>query len=188
MRSDARRNEQVLLRAATAAIHREGLKVPLGTIATDAGVGIGTLYRHFADREHLLARLTHLSFERVLANAREAERLGTTPTDALRRFVEAAIQQRNDLVLPLHGGPPVTADETLLLQAEIRTIVERILGRGRTDGSLRPDLTAADVVVFGAMLAQPREPDPRWDDQCRRLLARYLDGLAARRGDQVRKR
>lgn len=178
MRSDARRNEDALLRSATAAIHREGLKVPLGTIAADAGVGIGTLYRHFATREDLLRRLTQLSFERVLDNARQAEALGATPTEALRLFVEAAIEQRNELVLPLHGGPPVTSVETLAVRSEVHDVVERILERGRADGSLKAGLTAADVVVFGAMLAQPREPDPAWDDLCRRLLANYLDGLA----------
>jgi len=50
LRRDALRNQQDLVRAATAAVHREGLRVPLGTIAADAGVGIGTLYRHFPTR------------------------------------------------------------------------------------------------------------------------------------------
>ena len=177
-RSDARRNEDVLLRAATAAIHREGLQVPLGTVAADAGLGIATLYRHFPTREALLRRLTHRSFEQVLRNAREADRLGTTPVDALRRFVEAAIEQRNELVLPLHGGPPIDSADTLAVRNQVRAVVESILERGRDDGSLRSGLAAADVVVFGAMLAQPREPDPSWDDTCRRLLGHYLTGLA----------
>lgn len=179
-RSDAYRNEQVLLRAATAAIHREGLRVPLGTIAADAGLGVGTLYRHFPTREQLLRRLTHDSFEQVLGNARAAERLGSTPVDALRRFVEAGIEQRNELVLPLHGGPSVTSADTRAVRAEVHAVVERILDRGRVDGTLKADLTARDVVVFGAMLSQPREPDRTWDELCRRLLAHYLDGLANR--------
>src|SRR5947208_1373290 len=106
-RSHARRNEATLLRAATAAIHREGLRVPLGTIADDAGVGIATLYRHFPSREHLLNELTHRSFEQILANARAAQQARTGAIEALRSFIEAAIDQRNQLVLPLHGGPPL---------------------------------------------------------------------------------
>lgn len=179
-RSDAQRNEAVLLQAATAAIHRDGLKVPLSTIAADAGVGIGTFYRHFPTREDLLRRLTHDSFERVLANAREAERLGSSPVEVLRRFVDAAISQRNELVLPLHGGPPVTAPATGALRSEVEKVLERVLERGRKDGTLKADLTARDIVVFGAMLAQPREPDRAWDTVCRRLLGHYLDGLAPR--------
>jgi len=53
MRSDALRNQQELMRAATAAVHREGLHVPMATIAADAGVGVGTLYRHFPTRDDL---------------------------------------------------------------------------------------------------------------------------------------
>src|ERR1700746_2558515 len=92
-RSDAARNHEALVRAATTAVHREGPRVPMATIAADAGVGIGTLYRHFPSREDLLDHLTHTSFEQVLANARAAERGGTTAAEALRRFIEAAISQ-----------------------------------------------------------------------------------------------
>src|SRR5208282_6343289 len=100
-RSDAARNHQALVQAANAAVHREGPHVAMATIAADAGVGIGTLYRHFPTREDLLNFLTHRSFEQVLSNVQAAESDGTTARDALRRFIEAAIAQRNELVLPL---------------------------------------------------------------------------------------
>jgi AcrR family transcriptional regulator len=179
-RSDAARNREILVRAATAAVHREGTHVPLATIAADAGVGIGTLYRHFPAREDLLSSLTHRSFEQVLSNAQAAESGGATASDALRRFIEAAIAQRNELVLPLHGGPPVTATETLAVRDQIHRAVQRIIDRGRADGTISQDVTPRDVVIFGAMLAQPRQHDPEWDATCRRLLATYLNGLRAR--------
>src|ERR1700693_102363 len=102
-RSDAARNHQALVRAATVAVHRECPRAPMPAIAADAGVGIGTLYRHFPTREDLLNYLTDASFEQVLANARAAESNGTTAAEALQQFIEAAISQRNQLVLPLHG-------------------------------------------------------------------------------------
>jgi AcrR family transcriptional regulator len=176
-RSDAARNHEALVRAATAAVHREGTHVAMATIAADAGVGIGTLYRHFRTREDLLNFLTHRSFEQVLANVQAAENHGTTASDALRRFIEAAIAQRNDLVLPQHGGPPVAVPETLALRDQVHRAVQRIIERGRTDGTVSQDTSPRDVVVFGAMLAQPRQPDPEWDATCRRLLATYLNGL-----------
>jgi AcrR family transcriptional regulator len=176
-RRDAARNREALVRAATAAVHREGPHVPLATIAADAGVGIGTLYRHFPAREDLLNSLTHRSFEQVLSNVQTAETEGTTASDALRRFIEAAIAQRNDLVLPLRGGPPVTAPDTLAVRAQVHAVVQRIIERGRTDGTIIQDVTPREVVIFGAMLAQPRRPDPEWDATCRRLLATYLNGL-----------
>jgi AcrR family transcriptional regulator len=176
-RSDAARNHEALVRAATAAVHRVGPHVAMATIAADAGVGIGTLYRHFRTREDLLHYLVHRSFQQVLANVRAAETDGTTASDALRRFIEAAIAQRNELVLPLHGGPPVTARETLAVRDQVSRAVQRIIERGHNDGTIRQDVAPRDVVVFGAMLAQPRPPDPEWDATCRRLLATYLNGL-----------
>ncbi|MCU4185630.1 TetR/AcrR family transcriptional regulator [Acidiferrimicrobium sp. IK] len=177
LRSDAARNQQELTRAATAAVHREGLNVPMATIAADAGVGVGTLYRHFPSREDLLSHLTHKSFEQVLANARAAERHGSTPTESLRLFIDAAISQRNELVLPLHGGPAPTSPATKAVRAEVHAVVGRIIKRGVDDATLRPDLAPRDIVVFGAMLAQPRPTDPRWGATCRRLLTMFLRGL-----------
>ena len=178
-RSDAARNHEALVRAATAAVHREGTRVSMATIAADAGVGIGTLYRHFPARQDLLNFLVHRSFEQVLSNVQAAQSDGTTASDTLRRFIEAAITQRNELVLPLHGGPPVTVPETLAVRGQIHRALQRIIERGRADGSIRHDVSPRDVVAFGAMLAQPRQSDPEWDATCRRLLATYVNGLRA---------
>jgi AcrR family transcriptional regulator len=178
-RSDAARNHQTLVRAATAAVHREGVGVPMATIAADAGVGIGTLYRHFPTREYLLGYLTHASFEQVLANAQAAESNAATGAEALRNFIEAAISQRNELVLPLHGGPRPASDSTRVLREQVHQIIQQIIDRGRADGTITRAATPHDIVAFGSMLAQPRPPDPGWDATCRRLLATYLAGLGS---------
>lgn len=178
-RSDAARNHQALVRAATAAVHREGPRVPMATIAADAGVGIGTLYRHFPTREDLLNYLTDASFEQVLANAKGAEGNASTASEALRQFIEAAISQRNELVLPLPGGPPPTWPKTRIVREHVHLIIRQIIDRGRADGTITRDVTPHDIVAFGAMLAQPRQSDPGWDATCRRLLATYLAGLSS---------
>jgi AcrR family transcriptional regulator len=149
----------------------------MATIAAEAGVGVGTLYRHFPTREDLINHLTHVSFERVLANARAAERSGTTAAEALRRFIDAAISQRNQLVLPLHGGPPLTWPSTLAVRDQVHQAVQQIIERGLAEGTIRPDISPRDIIVFGALLAQPREYDPDWDTTCRRILTTYLAGL-----------
>ncbi len=177
LRSDAIRNQQVLLEAATAAIHRDGLRVPMGVIAAAAGVGVGTLYRHFPTREHLLNHLTHRSFEQVLVNARAADRHGDTAAASLRLFIDAAISQRNELVLPLHGGPPLTSPATRAVRSEVHQILQRVIDRGVADRTVDPTVTPHEVVTFGAMLAQPRPADATWDATCRRLLATYIKGL-----------
>jgi AcrR family transcriptional regulator len=177
-RKDAARNHQALVRAARAAVHRDGPLVPMATIAAGAGVGIGTLYRHFPTREDLLSYLTHASFEHVLANAEAAQRDGPTAVEAVRQFIEAAIRQRNELVLPLHGGPPPAWERTRVVREHVHQIIQQIIDRGRADGTITRAVTPYDIVVFGAMLAQPRQPDPRWDATCLRLLATYLAGLS----------
>jgi AcrR family transcriptional regulator len=178
-RSDAARNHQTLVRAAIAAVHRNGPRVPMAAIAAEAGVGIGTLYRHFPTREDLLGYLTHASFEQVLANARAAEGNGATAAEALRRFIGAAISQRNELVLPLHGGPPPSSVATLALREQVHQVIRQVIDRGRADGTITRDVTPQDIVVFGAMLAQPRPADPDWDATCLRLLDTYLAGLGS---------
>ena len=109
--------------------------------------------------------------------ARAAEHDGATAAECLRLFIEAAISQRNELVLPLHGGPPPTSLETKTVRDEIHRIVQRMLERGIADATLHSGITPRDIIVFGAMLAQPRPTDPDWDATCRRLLATYLAGL-----------
>jgi AcrR family transcriptional regulator len=178
-RSDAARNQQALVRAAIAAVHREGTRVPMATIAADAGVGIGTLYRHFPTREDLLNHLTHASFEQVLANAEAAGRSAATASGALWQFIEAAISQRNELVLPLHGGPPSAWPETGIVRGRVHQIIQQIVDRGRADGTITREVTPYEIVALGAMLAQPRPSDPRWDATCLRLLATYLAGLSS---------
>ena len=178
-RSDAARNQQALVRAAITAVHREGTRVPMATIAADAGVGIGTLYRHFPTREDLLNHLTHASFEQVLANAEAAESSAATATGALWQFIEAAISQRNELVLPLHGGPPAVWPKTRAVRERVRQHLQRIIDRGRADGTITREVTPYEIVALGAMLAQPRPADPSWDATCLRLLATYLAGLSS---------
>jgi AcrR family transcriptional regulator len=177
-RADSLRNHAQLIEAAVAVLHREGIRVPMATIAAEAGVGVGTLYRHFATRRELLDFLTHRSFERVLANAREAQRPGRSAAESLRQFIEAAMNQRNELVLPLHGGPPVTAAKTRALQTQVHRAIEAIIALGKQDGTIAAPVTAREIVTFGAMLAQPHPEDPHWEALTRRVLDTYLAGLA----------
>ncbi len=178
-RRDARLNRSRLLVAATSAVHRDGPRVPMATIAAEAGLGIGTLYRHFPTREALLDALTRRSFDQVLRNALRAESLEGTGLVCVSAFLDAGISQRHELVLPLHGGPDVTTSHTADLRSEVHRAVRRMLDRGVADGSIRADISPRDVVIFGAMLAQPLPALPNWDDTCRRLLSIYLNGLAS---------
>jgi len=178
LRRDAAANRDRVLAAAAAAVRREGAGVPLATIAADAGLGVGTLYRRYPSREALLAALTLRSFRLVLDAAQNAASSTGTGIDALRRFIDQTIDHGPELVLPMHGGPVPLNEDTVALRSEVHATLEKVLRRGRRDGSIRAGVTAFDIIVFGALLAQPLPHVPDWRSAARRQARIYFDGLA----------
>ena len=178
MRADAAANRERVLAAAARAITREGEKVPMATIARDAEVGVGTVYRHFPDRADLLAALERRSYEIVLDTARAAAASRRPAIGALELFFERTIHSRRELILPLHGGPVSLDAATVTVRTEISDLIDAVLARGRLDGTIRSDATAVDVIVAGALLAQPLPHVSNWDELARRQAQIALDGLA----------
>ena len=88
LRSDAQANQERVLAAAVTAVLREGRHVPMATIAADAGVGIGTLYRRYPSREALLEALTLRAFRLVLECAKDAEDQDAPGLASLSSFLE----------------------------------------------------------------------------------------------------
>ena len=150
----------------------------MATIADQAGVGIGTLYRHYPTRPALLAALTRRSFNLVLQHARAAALSNAPALAALAQFFEQTIEARNEFVLPLHGGPTIHDDEIAALQSEIRNLLEQVLARGRRDRTIRPDATPNDIIITGAMLAQPLPTAADWDQLAHRQAKIVIAGLA----------
>jgi AcrR family transcriptional regulator len=179
LRSDAAANRERILAAATIAVRRDGESVPMARIADEASVGIGTLYRHYPTRSALLAALTLRSFQLVLEHARAAALSDESALAALAQFFEQTITGRDDLILPLHGGPVVRDEKIAALRTEIRNLLEQVLARGRRDGSIRPDATPIDIIITGAMLAQPLPHAADWDQLARRQARIFVAGLAA---------
>lgn len=181
LRSDAAANRERVLAAAAVAVRRDGERVPMATIAEQAGVGIGTLYRHYPTRGALLSALSRRSWDLVLDHARTAACDDGPAADAIAQFFAQTIAARDDLILPLHGGPVSHDAETLALRARIRELIEQVLARGRRDGSVRADATATDIIITGAMLAQPLPHVTDWDRLARRQAEIYIAGLAPTR-------
>jgi AcrR family transcriptional regulator len=178
LRSDAAANRERILDAATIAVGRDGERVPMATIAAEAGVGIGTLYRHYPTRSALLAALTLRSFQLVLQHARAAALSDEPAPTALEQFFERTIAARNQLILPLHGGPVIHDGNIVALRTEIRGLLEQVLARGRHDRTIRPDATPSDIIITGAMLAQPLPHTADWDQLARRQASIFIAGLA----------
>jgi AcrR family transcriptional regulator len=187
LRRDAAANRERLLVAAAAAVRREGVHVPLATVAADAGVGVGTLYRHYPSREALLMALTHRSFRMVLDSARRAAAIDEAAIEALRLFYLLTIEHSADLVLPLHGGPVLRDEETITLRNEVHETIQQILVRGRRDGTIRSDVTATDIIIFGALLVEPLAHVPDWKLTAQRQAAVFLNGLAVMTGHPLPK-
>lgn len=185
-RRDAVANRARILEAAVVTLKREGFRVPMATIATDAGVGIGTVYRHFPTREHLMIALTERSFELVLANARNAAANTGSACDAIGAFFETTIKDRDEFVLPWHGGPTVHSERIKNLQSEVWQLIDRVVRRGVDEGSVGSGLTAGDVILFGAMLAQPLPNASEWARVARRQARIYLSGMGAVESDRGR--
>lgn len=182
LRRDAAANRERVLEAATAAVRREGDKVPIATIAADAGVGVATLYRSFPTREALLAALSHRAFLLVLGHARRAARYRGPAVAAVAAFFEAVLEDRDKLILPLHGGPVDLDRATAAVQTEIRSTLQSLLDRGREDGSIRQPVTAGDLIIAGAQFASPLPNVGDWGRVARRGMRVYLSGLGSEPG------
>jgi AcrR family transcriptional regulator len=158
---------------------REGRGVPLATIAAEAGVGVATLYRSYGDREALLHALELRAYGLLNGILDDVDRhAGLTGLAAVGEFLTRALGVGDHLVLPLHGAPPLVTDEAVRARERIDGRLEEFIARGHRDGTIRANVTATDVIVFGALTTQPLTHGPDWPLSARRQLAFFLNGLA----------
>jgi AcrR family transcriptional regulator len=178
LRADAQRNRDRLLEAAVRAFSQDGPDVTLDAIAKDAGVGIGTLYRHFPTREALVEETYRNELARLCDVVGDLLRT-MEPDQALRawmdRFVDYMTTKRGmaDALRALiaSGGNPFAHSRVRMFEA-----ITILLDAGATAGTVRPDIEPGDVLtsLSGVTLAAG-EPEQR--DQARRLLDLLMDGL-----------
>jgi AcrR family transcriptional regulator len=180
MRADAQRNYAKLLSAASAAFVEHGADdVSLEEIARRAGVGIGTLYRHFPTRQALLEAVYLDQVEALRARAEELL-VSASPGDALGAWLRALmafVATKHSLTAALL--PTLGKDSELLSTCAqvIRGSAEALLARAQQAGAVRADANALDLIrlLHGVSVATQRGPtDP---GQADRMLALILDGL-----------
>ena len=178
-RRHARRNHELLVAAAQEVFSERGIEASLEEIARRAGVGIGTLYRHFATREALVEAIFESRIGEIVAVTEAA----AAEPDAWLAFVgllEHTVElQAGDRVLKdvLMRYPPV-AGRLASAREEMRRLFEQVIERARTHGGLREDFTFADLAVlswsFTPLIDATAEVAPNaW----RRHLHVFLDGL-----------
>ncbi|MFF7467598.1 TetR family transcriptional regulator [Streptomyces sp. NPDC008092] len=172
VRAHARRNREKLVAAALEEFTRTGKDVPLDSIAKAAGVGIGTLYRHFPTRDALVLAAYEHEVDQVCADA--ADLLATlAPDRALREFMG---RLAGLLVTKQHMSEALRSGGTEGSYAKVYDIVDTLFAAGVAAGTLRSDMETADVVrAMGGLLRLDAAGD--WKGQADRQIRLLMDGL-----------
>jgi AcrR family transcriptional regulator len=182
-RSDARRNRERIVAAARDLFASHGVDVPTREVASRAGVGVGTLYRHFPARDDLVDAVLEEEFEELIALA-ESALAEPDPWRGFTCFVEKALERhaRNrglKEVMETHvrGRQRATA-----MRARIRKLTAHLVARAQEDGALRADFTPQDIaLVFWSCDRVSELAGDVAPDLWRRHLGFVLDGLRSDR-------
>ena len=178
LRTDARLNREKLLASAAELFAAAGVDVSLEAVARRAGLGIGTLYRHFPNRDALVEAVYRQEVDRLCDAADELRRLH--PPDValaewMRRFVAYAVAKRGladalQSVVASNSGLYANTRERLL------AVIAALLSAAVAAGTVRADMDPEDV--FQALSGIWLIPDgEHWNERAQRLLTLLMDGL-----------
>lgn len=182
LRADARRNRERLLEVAGEAFASEGLAVQIDEIASRAGVGIGTVYRHFPTKEALFEAVVSGHKRRLIEKARslfDHEEPGEAFFGFANHIVEASLMNKALADEIAKAGADVPCDEEA--QQELYEAVGELLARAQRAEAIRSDVDVADVLALlsGVLLVRRQNAG---GDAWRKLLAVVCDGLRAGTG------
>ncbi len=179
LRADAARNRELILQTARRCFAERGLSVTLNDIAHEAGVGVGTVYRRFADKDSLIEALLATKFEAMNgAAARAAEELD--PREALRVYLMGVFEFRArdralaDAIVRAGKARPAIVEERNRLETQVSEIIRRASSAGVVrDGFDYRDLPML-TQMLGAVADTTRATDP---DAWRRYAQVLIDGV-----------
>ena len=178
LRADAQRNRDRLVEVAAQMFASDGVDASLEEIAKRAGVGIGTLYRHFPTREHLVEVVYRREVEGLCHAAEDLAR--EHPADValelwMQRFVDYIATKRGlatSLRLLLTTNSTLFSDTSGRVSGAMRGLVEAAAAAGK----IRADVDASDVMhALGGIYSAPNTPD--WRERSGRLVKLLMDGL-----------
>lgn len=180
MRADARENRERLLAVAVELVLEVGGEPTRDAIAERAGLGIGTVYRHFPDRQSLLHAVARHALERTITAGEAIIATATDSETGIRQYVHAAVDNGIGVVNMIH--PLLDDTDWPDLHARAESLLDTLIERNRQDRLLRADISIGDIVFatirFGRPLAIGLPPA---EDRAiaHRQLDRYIDGLRA---------
>lgn len=178
MRADARRNRRRLLDAAVGLILEIGGEPARDAVAQRAGVGVGTLYRHFPDQQALLRAVALDVLDRSIEEGNAALVESASGGEALRRYLHAAIDTGLGVVNVVH--PLLESTDWPDRRAVARDVLDRLVAAARRDGAIDHDVTAADIALASIRFCRPLAIGLDADAErtiAHRQLTTYLDGL-----------
>ncbi|WP_433758431.1 TetR family transcriptional regulator [Nocardia sp. CA-135398] len=179
MRADARRNYERIVTSAREAFAEQGPNSPLEEIARRAGVGIGTLYRHFPSREELIEAVYRSSIEQLSARAHELLE-NHSATEAFEMWLREQVQwvmDNRSLATTLKAGMDKGSPTFTLCRSLITDAAAALLHAAQDSGDIRRDIEPRDLLRFGHGIGVACETVPEAAD---RMLDVTLDGLRAR--------
>lgn len=177
VRADARRNVEALLHAAMAAFTDLGVDAPMREIAARAGVGVGTLYRHFPQRSDLIKAIIRQEVDAcVAAGAALAE--ARAPGEALSLWMQRLtefVATKRGLGPALHSGDPAFQSLPDYVLGQLTPVLRGLLDAAAAAGAIRAGVDPGELLLAGLQLATPASTgDPA---QARRMIALLVDGL-----------
>ena len=178
MRSDARQNRKRLLDSTVGLILEIGGEPTRDAIAERAEVGIGTVYRHFPNRQSLLHAVARHALECTITAGESIVATRADSLDALRQYMHAAIDNGIGVVNMIH--PLLDVPDWPDLHARAESLLTALIERNRRDRLLRADLSVGDIVFATIRFGRPLAIGlPSADDRdiAHRQLDRYIDGL-----------
>ena len=182
-RADALRNRERVLEAAKSVFSAGGPDASLEAVARHAGVGIGTLYRHFPTREALYEAVYRREVEQ-LGELAEQLKSEAAPVEALRRWLRAnvefvATKKGMAAALALAAGPP-PSELTAFSYERLTMAIGTLLARAVEAGEIRDDIGPGDLLraLVGMCLLHDQ---PGWQASVVRMLDVFIDGLRVRK-------
>jgi len=177
VRADTRRNLTILLKAALDVFAISGVDAPVREIAARAGVGVGTVYRHFPQRSDLIAAVFRNEVD-ACADAAPALASAHGPADALALWMQlyaAFIATKRGLATPLHSGNPSFDVLPDYFQQRLQPALQGLLEAAVAAGEVRPGINPNDLLSAIGRLGMRAGDDTA--DQTRRMVALLVDGL-----------
>jgi AcrR family transcriptional regulator len=180
LRADAERNRRRLIDAAAELFAERGVEVTVAEIRERAGVGQGTVFRHFPTKEHLMAEVMRERMASLAALA--TERLESDdPASALRDFMAAAAESKvvdQEIYRVICETNALPAEDERALRREVVGVVNQLLHRAQEAGAIRPDVVGEDILLLEGAVRQAGEAlGSVAPDLWRRYLDIVLDGL-----------